>query len=142
MKRIIAVAMITLAAVGLSQPVSAGKYAHHGHFKNLANHQKMEIREGAKVGELTQREVQRLRKQQKRLKKRYQDYMADGRLSRYERRELKASYRNAESRIKRLRNNDEYRFLRVRISGLGKDSPFGRSRVGTWYPQDQRLVLR
>ncbi|MES9937259.1 MAG: hypothetical protein ABW153_12505 [Sedimenticola sp.] len=142
MKRLITAGMIVLAAVAVAQPVSADGQRRHGHLKEMAREQAMEIREGIRAGDLTHREARKLRKQQKRLKRRFNDYMDDGWLDRGERRELKTAYRKAGKRIHRLRNNDEYRFYRVRITGHGRNSPFGEPRIGYWYPQEQRLRLR
>ncbi|MES9963149.1 MAG: hypothetical protein ABW116_06390 [Candidatus Sedimenticola sp. 20ELBAFRAG] len=142
MKRLIALAVISLAAVAVAQPVSADGRHGHGKLKEVAKLQQKQIRKGVKRGDLTQREAQKLKRQQKRIKKMHRRYMDDGWLSRYERRELRSAYRKAGERIDRLRNNDNYRFYRVRITGHGRNSPFGGSKIGYWYPQEQRLVFR
>lgn len=140
MKHLMAGCLAVVLGLTLSQTVSAGP--HKQDFQDMQRWQHKQIKVGVKRGELTVKEERRLRKQQKHLRQMRRDFAADGVITRYERRELKEGFVKAEKRILRLRNNDKYRFYRVRISAAGKHSHFGEDRVGFWYPGEQRLVMR
>jgi 5-bromo-4-chloroindolyl phosphate hydrolysis protein len=104
--------------------------------------QSAQIREGVREGDLTSREERRLRENQKELREMLRRFRQDGRLTRHERERLESKYRKNQKLIARLRENDKRRFYRVRISGAGRHSGFDGQRIGRWYPESERLVLR
>lgn len=140
MKQVIAGCLAVVLGLTLSHTVSAGP--HKSDFQDIQRWQQKQINVGVKRGELTVKEEQRLRKQQRHLRKMRRDFAADGVFTRGERHKLKDGFAQAGKRIIRLRNNDRYRFYRVRISAVGKHADFGGDRIGFWYPAEQRLVMR
>lgn len=109
MKRFTALSIALIAGLAVAQP----SLAHHrdgGGLNRIAKHQKHEIREGVRKGDLTRREAKRLYQQQRRIKQLKRELREDGELSKSDRRQLRKAYRKAERRIDRLRSNDRNRY--------------------------------
>jgi len=74
--------------------------------------QRHRIQEGWKGGELTRKELKRLRKGQRRIARLDRKFRADGALLPKERRVLREALDNASDLIYRKKHNDRYRFVR------------------------------
>ena len=73
--------------------------------------QRHRIHEGWKSGELTRKEIKRLRKGQRRIARLKREFRSDGFLSPRERRVVRNALDNASDRIYRKKHNDRYRFV-------------------------------
>ena len=118
----------------LTMPAWADRDHYDGYYDNRfeqrQDRQHRRIQKGIRSGELTRKEAQRLRKQQRRIEKMADRFTYDGYLDRRERRELKRRLNAASDRIYRLKHNDRYRFDRKRrhdrYSGYNRDVYPGR----------------
>lgn len=99
-------------AVRVSKPraVSYGDARFLGRVDRRQARQRHRIREGWESGELTRKELKRLRKGQRRIAQLERRFRADGYLSPRERRVLREALDNASDRIYRKKHNDRYRF--------------------------------
>jgi len=101
-------------AVRASKPraVSHGDARFLRHVDRRQVRQRHRIEEGWASGELTRKELKRLRKGQRRIARLEREYRADGYLSPRERRVLREALDHASDRISRNKHNDRYRFVR------------------------------
>jgi hypothetical protein len=78
-------------------------------FEQRLDRQHWRIKQGIRSGELTRKEVKRLRKQQRQIAKAERRFSRDGYLDPRERRHLRRKLDDASDRIYRLKHNDRYR---------------------------------
>ena len=79
------------------------------HRRRLQAQQRQRIKQGVRSGELTQREAKRLRGEQRTIRREERAYLADGRLSRGERRDLSRHLRAANGHIYNQRHDRQTR---------------------------------
>ena len=110
-------ATLTLGLLATSVPASAdwidGRQAA----------QRERIRDGVHSGALTRGEAQRLRRQQRRIRRLEERFAQDGHLSRHERRKLNRALDRSSRRIARAKHNDRVRgdgWRRVARRGHGR----------------------
>ncbi len=104
--------------------------------------QQYRIREGWRSGELTRKELNRLRKEQRRIANLERKFAADGDWSRRERRALRETLDDASARIHRKKHNDRSRFASHHDrAGKARAEAFGAWSDGlgfVWYELDSR----
>ncbi|MCB1876805.1 MAG: hypothetical protein KDH88_12600 [Chromatiales bacterium] len=105
MKRTIALLSIIGLGLSLSAPVFAAKH-HESRVDVRQERQWDRIEQGRESGELTRREFRRLKKEQRQIALLERTFLEDGRLSRLERRLLKAKQDEASKNIFRLKHNE------------------------------------
>jgi Skp family chaperone for outer membrane proteins len=134
----------TLFLLPLIAAISSPAIAHYEHdgyskFDQRIERQQQRIKQGVRTGELTKKEIKKLRKQQRHIKKLNRQFEKDGHLSHYERKTLKRKLNLASKRIYRLKHNDRYRrYDRAKYSG--KTHPhYGHEHSTT--PQLSRYAL-
>ena len=88
------------------------------------------IRDGRHSGELTRRELERLRQDQRRISRLERRFEADGRYTRGERRTLERALDRSSQRISRAKNNDRTRHSDGHRGGNRRDRGIGRH--GGW----------
>ena len=97
----------------LATPAVADRYHdndyHNRVFEQRIDRQHRRLEQGIRSGELTRKEVKRLRKQLRHIAKLERRYTRDGYLDRHERRKLRHKLNVASNRIYRLKHNDRYR---------------------------------
>jgi len=105
---IIKTLMVVPIACLVSMPVFAHSYGYEGYsrFDKRAERQQSRIREGVKSGELTRKEVGKLRKQQKKIARTERRFKSDGAFTRHEHKKLNRLQDKASNRIYRLKHND------------------------------------
>ena len=81
--------------------------------------QQRRIDEGWRSGELTRKELKRLRKNQRRINHLERKFAADGYYSRHERKAMRKALDKASARIYGKKHNDRYRVTRYRDRGTG-----------------------
>ncbi len=117
MKRLNQTLIISTLALFISLPTQAGElhgYSYgqgygHGSIAKRQNRQDYRIDKGVRRGDLTHYEARKLRKQQRRIDRLFDDFVEDGRLSKRERRALHRKLDKAGQRIKRYLHNEHYR---------------------------------
>lgn len=103
--RLSALLIVAAAALGSIAPAQADT----GWVDGRQAVQRARIRDGAHRGDLTRREVKRLRGQQRRIARLEDRLGADGHLSRRDRRKLDRALDRSSTRIARARHNDRAR---------------------------------
>jgi hypothetical protein len=92
------------------------------------------IRDGRHSGELTRRELERLRQDQRRISRLERRFEADGRYTRGERRTLERALDRSSQRISRAKNNDRTRNAGAHRGGDRRDRRVDHHRGwGKWY---------
>lgn len=126
----------------LSNPAMA-HYDHDGYskFDQRIERQHKRIKQGARNGELTQKEVKKLRKQHRHIKKLNQQFKQDGHLSRREQKTLRQALDLASKRIYRLKHNDHYRNTDLHRHGHDKKKHHGHSYGYRDNDHDRSVVL-
>lgn len=114
----------------LATPAIADRYDgddnRNDRFEQRLDRQHWRIEQGVRSGELTGREVKRLRKEQRHIAKTKRKFSRDGYLDRKERRQLRRKLNRASDRIYRLKQNERYR--------VGHQDRYGRYDL---YPFDR-----
>ncbi|MEW7978546.1 MAG: hypothetical protein G8D28_08990 [gamma proteobacterium symbiont of Phacoides pectinatus] len=101
MRRLIAGLLVVMAGVGLSQTALAGDY--RGGPGHTPAHHKQFVRHGGARGLLSAREVRRLERQQRHLRKVQRRIVADGQVSRAELETLWKALRRAQRCVGEMR---------------------------------------
>ena len=113
----ITIALLSIATLGvLAMPVHANhssrEFNRYDRIEQRIKNQHYRIRDGIGSGELTRREANRLRKQQRYIMRLTYRFMHDGHLNRHEFSELKNELELAGKRIYRLKHNDRSRYTK------------------------------
>jgi hypothetical protein len=129
--------VLPLVAV-LSNPVMA-HVDHSGYSKldNRIEQQHNRINKGVRMGELTKKEAQKLRKQHRQIKKLSRQFNKDGHLSRFERKILKRELNLASHRIYDLKHNDRIRNKRLHDSWNSNKKHSGHFKRTGYHDQDR-----
>ena len=93
---------------------SRGDHGYRHYLDKRQARQHRRIEQGWQSGELTRKEVKRLRKHQRRLEQLERKFASDGHFSRRERRAMTEALDEASARIYRKKHNDRYRVARHR----------------------------
>lgn len=105
-KAVLATSLCLIVAV----PAQAG-YGHNGgRIFDRMERQQARIEHGIENGELTRKEVKKLKKQQRRIRHLAREFRDDGRLSKKERRILHNKLDKASSRIREFKHNEDVRY--------------------------------
>jgi hypothetical protein len=128
--------VLPLVAV-LSNPVMAHvDHSGYAKFEDRIERQHNRINKGIRMGELTKKEAQKLRKQHRQIKKLSRQFNKDGHLSRFERKTLKQELNLASHRIYDLKNNDRNRNIRPHDSWNSNKKHSGHFKRTRFYNQD------
>jgi hypothetical protein len=117
-----------IAGLFLVHPVMAGKISN-----NQAAQQKR-IQQGISKGSLTKAEARVLQKEQRKIRKVKQRFLADGVLSKGERLKLAALQKQAETHIRRLKHN---KVVRPRDRARGQKPGVRNHRIAAGQPLGQ-----
>ncbi len=123
MNKIVNTLLTTAVCLFIALPVYAGHggqghggqgHGGHGHGENRLldriDRQHERIKQGAKSGELTRKEVKILKRQQHKIRHLSRHFREDGYLGKKERRILRRKLDRASDNIRELKHNDVYRY--------------------------------
>jgi hypothetical protein len=94
--------VIAALGIGMALPAAADASFRQHKGQNLDNR----IEQGVRSGELTRKEVRKLRRERREIRQMRRDFLSDGRLSTWERRTLARAKKRLSRHVYRLKHND------------------------------------